>query len=403
MCSYTKNMRRRELELYIHIPFCVKKCNYCDFLSFGTEDDRLTGTACCPTRQLPVPEVYVERLCREIRWYGQKKAFCRRPVISVFFGGGTPSLMSEEQIFRVIAELRDNFLIQRDTEITMEANPGTLTPGKLRQMRFCGINRLSLGLQSTSDRELKALGRIHSYGAFLQSFKWAREAGFKNINVDLITAVPEQTMVSYQRTLEQVAALEPEHISAYSLIVEPGTPFETMEEEGKLILPDEDEEREMYRMTRRFLSERGYERYEISNYARLGFSCRHNIGYWRGTDYLGLGLGASSLFEGRRFSNTADMDDYLTLENGVSGWYSEDEQLSLESRMEEFMFLGLRMVRGVSEKEFNKKFGEKIMAVYGEVIEKNQKLGLLVRKNGRIFLTEKGMDLANLVMSDFIL
>lgn len=285
----------------------------------------------------------------------------------------------------------------------MEANPGTVTPGKLKQMRSCGINRLSLGLQSAMDSELKALGRIHSYGAFLQSFKWAREAGFKNINVDLIMAVPEQTVASYQKSLEQAAALRPEHISAYSLIIEPGTPFETMEAQGQLILPDEDEEREMYHRTRRFLSSMGYERYEISNYARPGFECRHNIGYWRGTDYLGLGLGAASLIDGCRFSNTADMEEYLALEMGSGAWYSESERLSRASQMEEFMFLGLRMVRGISEKVFYRQFGEKIMAVYGEVIRKNEGLGLLRRRNGWIYLTERGMDLANTVMCEFLL
>lgn len=396
-------MERRELELYIHIPFCVKKCNYCDFLSFGTEDERLSDTPCHPTRQLPVPEVYVDRLCREIRWYGQKEEFSHRPVISVFFGGGTPSLLSEAQIFRLMAELRDNFLIRRDAEVTMEANPGTLTPGKLKQMRFCGINRLSLGLQSTVERELKVLGRIHSYGAFLQSFKWAREAGFKNINVDLMTALPEQTMSSYLKSLEQAAALKPEHISAYSLIIEPGTPFEAMEARGELALPNEDEEREMYHLTRKFLSEMGYERYEISNYARPGYECRHNIGYWRGRDYLGLGLGASSLIDGRRFSNKTEIKDYLALTMGSDDWYETVETLTPAAKMEEFMFLGLRLVRGVSEKDFYRKFGVKVMSAYGEVIRKNELEKLLIRKNGWLRLTELGMDLANRVMADFIL
>ena len=396
-------MERRELELYIHIPFCVKKCNYCDFLSFGTEDERLSDTPCHPTRQLPVPEVYVDRLCREIRWYGQKEEFSHRPVISVFFGGGTPSLLSEAQIFRLMAELRDNFLIRRDAEVTMEANPGTLTPGKLKQMRFCGINRLSLGLQSTVERELKVLGRIHSYGAFLQSFKWAREAGFKNINVDLMTALPEQTMSSYLKSLEQAAALKPEHISAYSLIIEPGTPFEAMEARGELALPNEDEEREMYHLTRKFLSEMGYERYEISNYARPGYECRHNIGYWRGRDYLGLGLGASSLIDGRRFSNKTEIKDYLALTMGSDDWYETVETLTPAAKMEEFMFLGLRLVRGVSEKDFYRKFGVKGMSAYGEVIRKNELEKLLIRKNGWLRLTELGMDLANRVMADFIL
>lgn len=396
-------MERRELELYIHIPFCVKKCNYCDFLSFGTEDERLSDTLCHPTRQLPVPEVYVDRLCREIRWYGQKEEFSHRPVISVFFGGGTPSLLSEAQIFRLMAELRDNFLMLRDAEVTMEANPGTLTPGKLKQMRFCGINRLSLGLQSTVERELKALGRIHSYGAFLQSFKWAREAGFKNINVDLMTALPEQTMSSYLKSLEQTAALKPEHISAYSLIIEPGTPFEAMEARGELALPDEDEEREMYHLTRKFLSEMGYKRYEISNYARPGYECRHNIGYWRGRDYLGLGLGASSFIDGCRFSNRTEIKDYLALTMGSGDWYEAVETLTPAAKMEEFMFLGLRLVRGVSEKDFYRKFGVKVMSVYGEVIRKNELEKLLIRKNGWLRLTELGMDLANRVMADFIL
>lgn len=403
MRSDTKNVRRRELELYIHIPFCVKKCNYCDFLSFGMEDERLSETPYHPTRQLPVPEIYVDRLCREIRWYGQKEEFCHRRVISVFFGGGTPSLLSEAQIFRLMAELRGSFSIHSGAEITMEANPGTLTPGKLKQMRFCGINRLSLGLQSTVDRELKVLGRIHSYGAFLQSFKWAREAGFKNINVDLMTALPEQTMSSYLKSLEQAVALKPEHISAYSLIIEPGTPFEEMKAQGKLALPDEDEEREMYHLTRKFLSKMGYERYEISNYARQGFECRHNIGYWRGRDYLGLGLGASSLINGRRFSNKTEIKDYDVLAAGADGWYEAVETLTPAARMEEFMFLGLRLVRGVSEKEFYRKFGVKIMSVYGEVIRKNESDGLLLRKNGWLRLTELGMDLANIVMADFIL
>ncbi len=394
---------RRELELYIHIPFCVKKCNYCDFLSFGMEDERLADMPCRPTRQLPIPDMYVEALCREIRWYGRQNRFRHRPVISVFFGGGTPSLMCEAQIFRVMAELRENFIIRRNAEITMEANPGTLTPGKLKQMCFCGVNRLSLGLQSTSDRELKLLGRIHNYGAFLQSFKWAREAGFENINVDLISAVPEQTVVSYRKSLEQIIALGPEHISAYSLIIEPGTLFETMMQEGKLRLPEEEEERKMYHLTQSCLSRAGYERYEISNYASPGFECRHNMGYWQGRDYLGLGLGASGFIDGCRFSNTTNMKDYLTLENGAQGWYSETEHLSRKAKMEEFMFLGLRLLRGVSEKAFYQKFDEKIMAVYGEAICKNETYGLLLRRNGRLRLTERGLDLANMVMADFIL
>lgn len=395
-------MQREPLELYIHIPFCVKKCLYCDFLSFGTEDDRLQNTPCLPSRKEPVPQSYIEALCREIGEWGRKKEFRHRPVISVFFGGGTPSLMSEKQIFQVMAALRGAFSIQRNAEITMESNPGTLTLSKLKTMHFCGINRLSIGLQSTSEEELKTLGRIHSYGAFLQSFKWAREAGFHNINVDLMTALPNQTEESYRQTLKQVLLLQPEHISAYSLIIEPDTPFEKMYDEGKLKLPDEDAERRMYYMTKDLLAKAGYNRYEISNYARPGYECRHNIGYWRRRDYLGLGLGAASLVGNRRFTNPVDMAVYVSGYPGDGIWFSEAEELSLENRMEEFMFLGLRMLSGVSEKDFRKCFDEKLMKIYGDAVRKNIRAGLLTRKNRKIFLTDLGLDVANQVMTDFL-
>lgn len=395
-------MKQQPLELYIHIPFCLKKCQYCDFLSFGMEDDRLLDTQCHSTKEIPVPEIYIDALCKEIEWYGGQEAFDQRPVISVFFGGGTPSLMSEKQIMKVMSVIRRFFLLQEDVEITMEANPGTLTLNTLKTMRNSGINRLSIGLQSTSGKELQILGRIHNYETFLQSFGWAREAGFHNINVDLITAVPEQTMDSYRETLEQVIALEPEHISAYSLIIEPDTPFEILEEEGKLNLPDEDEERGMYHLTKELLAKAGYLRYEISNYAKPGYECRHNIGYWRRTDYLGLGLGASGLIGKKRFSNTQDMEVYLKGGRNPEVCYSDEEELDLQSEMEEFMFLGLRMIKGVCEAEFYQCFGQKITEVYGDVIEKNVSQGLLERAQGYIRLTEWGLDLANTVMADFL-
>ena len=324
-------------------------------------------------------------------------------MISVFFGGGTPSLMSEKQIFQVMAALRETFSIQKNAEITMESNPGTLTFSKLKAMRFCGINRLSIGLQSTSDEELKSLGRIHSYGAFLQSFKWAREAGFHNINVDLMTALPNQTEESYRQTLKQVLLLEPEHISAYSLIIEPDTPFEKMEEEGKLNLPDEDSERQMYYMTKDLLAKAGYNRYEISNYARPGYECRHNIGYWRRSDYLGLGLGASGLIGNHRFTNPVDMSVYVSGHPGDNLWFSDTEELSRDNAMEEFMFLGLRMLSGVSEIDFKNCCDEKLMKIYGDAVRKNVAAGLLKRKTRKIFLTDLGLDVANQVMTDFLL
>ena len=396
-------MHRKPLELYIHIPFCVKKCQYCDFLSFGVEDVRVESKNCCSNTNQPVPDAYIHALCQEISWYGKKKSYRQRPVVSVFFGGGTPSLMNEDQLLCVMSSLRENFQIQRNAEISMEANPGTVTPDKLKKFHLYGINRLSMGLQSTNEDELKILGRIHSYNTFLQSYLWAREAGFKNINIDLMTALPNQTKESYKITLENVLKLEPEHISAYSLIIEPGTPFETMEERGELNLPDEDTEREMYDLTRDVLDKAGYKRYEISNYSKKGFECRHNIGYWNRTDYLGLGLGSSSLIGDVRFSNTTDLECYLEGNRDSDDWYDTYEKLSMQSAMEEFMFLGFRMIQGVSEKEFKTQFGISMMSVYGKVIKKHVTNNLIKRINGRICLTKTGLDVANQVMADYLL
>lgn len=401
-------MRREPLELYIHMPFCVRKCQYCDFLSFGTEDERLKDTGCHPDRQHPVPDSYVEALCQEMCLHGQSD-LGKRPVTSVFFGGGTPSLLSSDQLLMIMKTLLEQFNLSRNAEITMEANPGTLTPERLKRMHRYGINRLSIGLQSVNDKELQMLGRIHSFGAFRQCYLWAREAGFHNINVDLITAVPSQTVDSWKKTLETVTALKPEHISAYSLIIEEGTPFEKLYDEGKLDLPSEDDERQMYHYTRTALKKLGYERYEISNYAKEGKACQHNIGYWRRRDYLGMGLGAASLLGDKRLKVTEDIDLYQSLimtgplKRFPEGFYIEEETLDTQAMMEEFMFLGLRMTKGVSEKEFEKTFDQKIMAVYGSVINKHLAQGLLERRHGWIRLTEQGMDLANVVMSDFLM
>ena len=396
-------MEHKPLELYIHIPFCVKKCQYCDFLSFGIQDLGVREQMGCSNMDQPVPDEYIDALCLEMEWYSQQQDYKQRPVVSIFFGGGTPSLMSEKQMEKVMSAIRTHFSLQDEAEITMEANPGTVTLEKLQMARQLGVNRLSMGLQSTNANELKLLGRIHTYEDFLQSYLWARESGFKNINVDLITAVPDQTENSYKKSLEQILALEPEHISAYSLIIEPGTPFEILEEEGKLSLPDEEEERRMYRLTQELLGKHGYDRYEISNYAKPGFECKHNIGYWQRKDYLGLGLGAASLIGNQRFTNTSDMSIYIEGIHSEKTWYSDRESLNIQSEMEEFMFLGLRMTSGVSEDEFEELFGKNIMSVYGDVINKYVENGLLKRSHRKICLTNAGLDLANQVMSDFLL
>ncbi|WP_373214355.1 radical SAM family heme chaperone HemW [Ruminococcus sp. 5_1_39BFAA] len=370
------------LELYVHIPFCVKKCAYCDFLSApGTKE---------------LQREYVQALLEEIRADREEKS---RPVTSVFIGGGTPSILDGQLMGRILEELRSNFAMLPDAEVTIEANPGTLSAEKLDTYRKSGVNRLSLGLQSPQDEELAVLGRIHSYDAFLESYYMSREAGFSNVNVDLMFAIPEQTRDGWQENLRKVAALEPEHISAYSLIVEEGTPFA----ERKLNLPDEDTEYAMYEDTAEILGQYGFRQYEISNYARKGFACRHNIGYWRRRDYLGFGLGAASFCGGMRYSNTDDLGYYLKNSGDFHKLQCNVEMLTEKDAMAEFMFLGLRMTDGISRAEFENSFGIPIEMIYGTILEKYKKLGLLEEQNGRICLTRRGIHMSNHVMADFLI
>lgn len=401
-------MAANNLELYVHIPFCVKKCLYCDFLSAPEKDGELSD--------------YMESLGREIEGCERDEAqIGNRPVTSIFIGGGTPSLLTAGQAGRLLKQIRERFFVTEEAEITIEANPGTVDFDKLSGYREAGINRLSIGLQSAREEELRQLGRIHSYAQFQETFENARRAGFGNINVDVMSALPGQTLSSYQDTLFRVLALSPEHISAYSLMIEEGTPFWNLEKEGKLKLPDEDTERAMYRETKRLLEAAGYHRYEISNYAKNGFECRHNCGYWERVDYLGFGIGAASLLENVRFQNGAKLQEYLKNPLSVR---SEAHRLSLEEQMEEFMFLGLRLTKGISPKRFYELFGRSVTEVYGPVIEKNIKDGLLWRsaskapdgalearrkKNAagvweeRLCLTERGTDLSNYCMAQFLL
>ena len=391
------------MELYIHIPFCVRKCRYCDFLSFASD-------AC-------VREKYVDQLIREIESIPEEDAgqcsenaaprlnLTGRTVETIFIGGGTPSLLPPSAVERILAAVRQVFRVEPDAEITMEANPGTLTPDSAAGYRNAGVNRLSLGLQSASEEELRLLGRIHTREQFLQSFRAARDAGFDNINVDLMSALPGQTCESWKETLSRVTDLDPEHISAYSLIIEEGTPFGERygSEEGRKLLPDEDSEREMYHETKRFLKDCGYERYEISNYAKPGFACRHNIGYWKRTDYLGFGPSAASLFGNRRWTNTADRSLYLKACGALEKIREDEEILSRQDAMEEFMFLGLRMTQGISTTEFEEKFGKEIHAVYGGVLKKYEAMHLLQEHSGRLALTRDGISVSNVILADFLL
>ena len=374
--------KKDSLELYLHIPFCIKKCDYCDFLS---------GPA---TRA--GQEAYIYALLREME---AASAVEKRPVDTVFIGGGTPSVPDCDIMERLLQGMQKCFCLAQDAEITIEANPGTLTTEKLALYKRYGINRLSIGLQSPKNQELSALGRIHNYEQFLESYYMAREAGFSNINTDLMFAIPGQHYEGWIDNLRTVAELGPEHISAYSLIIEEGTPFF----ERKLDLPDEDTEYQMYEAVADVLGKYGYQQYEISNYAKEGKSCRHNEGYWTRTDYLGLGLGAASLIGRERFTNTADMQEYLSDSENPEKIRKNRELLTKEDEMSEFMFLGLRMTKGVSKDDFQEYFGTAIENIYGEVLEKYKSQGLLMEKNRRIFLSRAGIHVSNGIMADFLL
>ena len=400
------------ISFYIHFPFCIKKCDYCDFLSFPASDE--------------VREEYVDALCREISLYSDISGKNGDNTVStVFFGGGTPSLLTTEQLDKIMSSLNAGFLVSKDAEISLECNPGTLDLNKLKDIKKLGINRLSIGLQSAVDSELKTLGRIHDFNRFNLTYSDARKAGFDNINIDIMSAIPGQDIESYKRTLTEIVNADPEHISAYSLIIEEGTKFHELFDcdinviAGKN-LPSEDDEREMYHMTRCVLGEAGYHRYEISNYAREDYECRHNNVYWTGGEYIGVGLGASSYFCGYRYKNLSDMSEYLSAygkEKGILSQFGPNPDdlikdvrlheevglLSVKDKMEEYMYLGLRRTDGVSIKRFTEKFGADIDSVYGPVLEKLIKDGLMI-KNGDMFkLTDYGIDVSNVVLSNFLL
>lgn len=429
----------KSISIYIHIPFCVKKCQYCDFLS-APADSR-------------AQEVYLRALKQEIR--EQAARYREYEVQTVFIGGGTPTAVPCENLCEVLKTVFSFYRMNPHAEISMEANPGTVTKEALLSYRKAGINRISIGLQSADDVELKLLGRIHTYRDFQQTYRWAQEAGFTNINLDIMSALPGQSVENYKKTLETVLSLKPQHISAYSLIVEEGTPFyEKYGQESEKLqatgekqpdLPSEEEEREMYALTEKLLAAAGYHRYEISNYALPGRECRHNLVYWKRGNYVGFGLGAASMVENVRFENIREMQEYLAEYTGMPDAepvsadvaqgdaqalsneqefslseyaHSEKEQslfesehtfsknvhpLSPQEQMEETMFLGLRLTEGVSKAEFQRQFGVSMEQIYGKVIQENIAQSLLADDAGYVCLTREGMDLSNYVMAQFLL
>lgn len=371
------------LAVYIHIPFCVRKCLYCDFLSasFGEMEK----------------ELYVDALCSEIT--AEAEHYTKHIVETVFLGGGTPSLLTGQQAEKIFQALRSHFTIAPDAEITMEMNPGTVNKQKLLTYHALGVNRVSLGLQSANEEELRLLGRIHTWEDFKESYLLCRQAGIENINVDLMSALPGQTLASYRNTLEKTLALAPEHISSYSLILEEGTPFYERFQTGDS-LPDEETDREMYALTGQLLKENGYFRYEISNYAKSGYACKHNCVYWQRGEYVGFGLGAASMVENKRWSNLRDFRAYL--DAPAAGKKEQISRLSVQEQMEETMYLGLRMIEGVKCRKFLETFGKDVFKVYGPVLEKYEKMGFLTAGES-ICLTEKGIDVSNHILADFLL
>ncbi|RKI50521.1 oxygen-independent coproporphyrinogen III oxidase [Clostridium paraputrificum] len=373
----------KEVALYIHIPFCKQKCFYCDFPSYARKDDLMSD--------------YIEALLIEL-----KEKIKDYEVRSLFIGGGTPSYLNEENLSKLMKGIKNiNFI--EDAEKTIECNPGTVSEEKFNIMKGGGINRLSFGLQTTKNNLLKGIGRIHTFEAFEDNYNLARSVGFNNINIDMMFGLPNQSVKDWTDSLEEVAKLNPEHISAYSLIIEEGTPFYKLYNEDKLKLPSEEEEREMYKKCKNILIENGYHQYEISNYAKEGKECLHNEVYWMCNEYIGVGASSSSYIDGKRIKNIDDLREYIKRIGSGKSIVDEEIINTKNDNIEEFMFMGLRMNCGIEEEEFKRRFHTDVDNVYKDVIEGNINKGLLERKRGRIYLTDKGIELSNMVMSDMIL
>lgn len=379
-----------ELGIYIHIPFCKQKCYYCDFVSYSNK--------CSEVKE------YIESLKKEIEEFD----FSNYKVTSIYIGGGTPSYIDSIYIVEILSELKEklkcNLIEFKDIEITIEVNPGTVDTKKLNDYKKSGINRLSIGLQSTKNDILKKIGRIHTYQEFLEIYKLARETGFKNINIDLMIGIPGQKIGDLKNTLQDIIKLEPEHISVYSLIIEENTPIEKMLENGEIKLPDEDLERNMYWYVKNTLELNGYNHYEISNFAKLGKESRHNLNCWNQEEYIGFGVAAHSYLNGIRFSNTINVEEYIQhIENNRKEENIKiEESQSLEDKKNEFMMLGFRKIQGVDIARFKEKFIDNPIFLYRENLNKLVEEGLIEVDLNHIKLTNKGIDLANLVFEEFV-
>lgn len=371
----------KKIHVYIHIPFCLAKCYYCDFNSFKTKEEDYF--------------MYVEALVNEISNFD----FSNKIIETIYFGGGTPTVLPVSLLGKIeMALAKSN--ISKTAEITVEANPETLSNSYIKDLKFLFFNRLSLGLQTTDNNLLKKIGRLHTYEKFLENYCILRENNFDNINLDLMFSLPNQTIENYKKSVETVCTLNPEHISSYSISLYEGTKFYEDFSNNKLILPSEDEDRKMYLLTEEILENRGYKRYEISNYSKIGYESRHNISYWQRKEYVGFGLSAHSYVNGIRYNNTNSFAEYIN-SKGI-GTAENIEILSKTNKMEEFCFLGLRLIKGINKGDFEKEFGKNFSNIYGDVIEELEKDKLVVISKNNIMLTNKGLDLSNYVFGKFL-
>ena len=376
--------------VYIHIPFCKKKCNYCDFISFCNKDNLI--------------EEYIECLKKEIKEFN----FLNKNVTTIYLGGGTPSYINSKFIVDILNLLKEKLKSNKtpfyDLEITIEVNPGTVTREKLEMYKKVGINRLSIGLQETNNNLLKQIGRIHTFEDFLETYNLAKKVGFNNINVDLMIALPNQKISDIKESLEKIVSLKPNHISVYSLIIEEGTLIEKQVNQGKLKLPSEEEERNLYWYVKNFLEISGYNHYEISNFAKKGQESKHNLNCWNQEEYIGFGLASHSYVNKTRFCNISNLEKYI--ENVKNNDFDKnriiEEKQTIEDEKKEFMMLGFRKIEGVSISKFKEKFSENPLFLYRKELDKLVNEGLIVVDLDNIKLTNKGLDLANIVFEEFV-
>ena len=388
-----------EFGIYIHIPFCKKKCYYCDFISFDCMENKIDDYINSIIKEINQKEI-IEKIDDKVNL----KNFTGKKVTSIYIGGGTPSLIDSKYIVEILDAIKNKYDVLENAEITIEVNPGTVTEEKLITYKNAGINRLSIGLQSADDRILKLIGRIHTYEEFLNTYNLAKKVGFKNINVDLMLAIPTQTEKELVDSIIKVVNLNPNHISLYSLILEENTKLEEQVENKELELIDDETERKMYWKTKNLLKKNGYNHYEISNFSKKGFESKHNMNCWNQEQYIGYGLAAHSYFNNTRFSNTDDLEEYIANINNdnINENIEIEEIQDREKKAKEYMMLGFRKIKGISISDFERKFRVHPLFYFRFELEKLEKEGLIEIDLDNILLTEKGLDLANKVFEEFV-